>query len=216
MTDWDARVRAARSKVDREVGEAQAIASAGQAAQQRVRHLEAQAELHEQVNALLTTVGEERQQVAQSQVEQLVTRGLQAIFGEQYSFRLVQAVRGNQAVVDFIIRTTIDHGAGGHSAWDTPVMDARGGGMAAAVGFMLRLVVLLLTPGARRVLVLDESFAHVSAEYEGALAEFMREVCDKAGVQIILVTHSDAYSDVADKRYRLDLGADGVTRYREA
>lgn len=87
--------------------------------------------------------------------------------------------------------------------------------MAAVVGFVLRLVVLLLTPGTQRFLALDESFAHVSASYEPRVAEFLREVADKAEVQILLITHSDAYSDLADARYRLSLGSDGVTVVEE-
>jgi hypothetical protein len=50
------------------------------------------------------------------------------------------------------------------------------------------------------------------AEYETRLAEFLREVADKAGVQVILITHSDAFSDAADARYRFSLGPDGKTR----
>ena len=38
----------------------------------------------------------------------------------------------------------------------------------------------------------------LSQEYEPGMAEFLREVADKAGVQIILITHSTAYSDLAD------------------
>jgi ABC-type lipoprotein export system ATPase subunit len=77
---------------------------------------------------------------------------------------------------------------------------------------VLLLVVLLLTPGARRIFFLDESFGMVSAEYEPRLAEFLREVADKAGVQIVLITHSRAYDDLADASYELSLGADGATR----
>jgi predicted ATPase len=188
------------------VGHARALAGSERAALARKQRLQEQIGLHERVAAALTRAGEERQDAAQRQVEELVTRGLQAIFDESLSFHLVQSVKGNQANVDFVIR---------NGELETPVLEARGGGMAAVVGFLLRLVVLLLTPGARRVLFLDESFAHVSAEYEPRLAEFIWEVCAEAGVQVILVTHSDAYSDLAYKVYRFALGAGGVTEVRE-
>jgi ABC-type nitrate/sulfonate/bicarbonate transport system ATPase subunit len=55
------------------------------------------------------------------------------------------------------------------------------------------------------VLVLDETFAHVSADYEPRLAEFLAELVARTGVQIIMVTHSDAYSEHADVRYRFAL-----------
>jgi ABC-type branched-subunit amino acid transport system ATPase component len=206
------RVRAAQRQVDRETGEARAVALAGKRAEAQVTSLRSAVELHDQVTAMLTRIGEESQQVAQRQVEELVTRGLQTIFGAEYSFRLVQSVKGNQAQVDFMLVSDYGGTVGdSYGPFETPVMGARGGGMADAVGFMLRLVVLLLTPSLRRILALDEPFAHVSAEYEPRLAEFLREVCDKADVQIVLVTHSDAFSDLADTRYRFQLDATGMT-----
>lgn len=184
------------------------IGRQGKAARAEAGRLRERLELHEKVLGVLTRCGEARQESAQRQVEGLVTRALQAIFGENLSFRLIPAVKANRAEIDFVLRSVLDDG----TEVDTPVLEARGGGMAAVVGFVLRLVVLLLTPGARRVLFLDESFGMVSAEYEQPLAEFLREVADKAGVQVVLVTHSHAYDDLADVSYRLELGPDGATR----
>ena len=191
---------------------------AGQRAVAERDALKALLEQHEAVVALLTRTGEELQDTAQRQIEELVTRGLQVVFDDSLSFRLVPSVKAGQANLDFIIRTVYDDRGMDHSGdapvvIDTPVMEARGGGMAAVTGFLLRLVVLLLTPEtrARRFLVLDESFGMVSAEYEPRVAEFLREVADKAGVQILLVTHSGAYSDAADKRYQFRMGSDGST-----
>jgi hypothetical protein len=217
LSDLHAQVQHARNDIERQTGEAKAIIEARNRAMARVEELAAEAELLQQVNEILTRIGEARQETAQRQIEELVTRGLQVIFSDELSFHLVQGVRGGQAQVDFVVRSRYPLPASEDAEGDfervveTPVMDARGGGLAAAVGFMLRLVELLLTPGARRFLALDEPFAHVSAEYEPRLAEFLREVSDKAGVQILMVTHSDAYTDVADARYRLALGPDGAT-----
>jgi DNA repair exonuclease SbcCD ATPase subunit len=71
-----------------------------------------------------------------------------------------------------------------------------------------------LTPGSRRVLFLDESFAQLSEEYEPRLAEFLRELVDKTDLQIIMVTHSHAFSDIADQVYRFDLNDAGTTVVR--
>jgi predicted ATPase len=170
-----------------------------------VARLRAETERHAKVNVLLTGLGEKAQAQAQDQLEQLVTRGLQVIFGTELSFHVVQAVKANQSVTDFVIRSTYE----GNVTIDTPVMEARGGGMAEVVGFMVRLVVLLLTPGARLIMFLDETFGFLSKEYEPRLAEFLAEVALRAGVQVFLVTHSDAYDDFADARVRLVPGRDG-------
>jgi DNA repair ATPase RecN len=210
LEDLSRRVLAVSSALERETGQAATVARQGKEARARAARYRAALELHEKACSLLTTIGEQRQESARRQVEDLVTRALQVIFDENLSFHMVQSVRANRAETDFVVRS-----AYGEDVVETPVLDARGGGMAAVVGFVLRLVVLLLTPGARRFLALDESFAHVSASYEPRVAEFLREVADKAGVQILLVTHSQIYAGLADARYRLSLGPDGITQVEE-
>lgn len=170
--------------------------------------LTAQAELLTQAGVLLSSIADERQQAVQRQVELIVTRGYEAVFGAGLSFHLMQSTRGAATTIDFIIRTTFADG----TTLDTPVLDARGGGLAAVTGFLLRVVVLLLTPGHRRLLVLDEFAAHLSAEYVPALAEFMAELSRVAGVQIVMVTHQDEFLEAADKAYRFTLDADGKTK----
>jgi DNA repair exonuclease SbcCD ATPase subunit len=173
-----------------------------------VAALKAGIELHTQAAGLLNTIGDERQNAVQQQIEGIVTQGLQLVFGDELSFHLVSSVRSNAAQIDFIVRTTFPDG----STLDTPVMDARGGGVAAVVGFLLRFTLVMLTPGARKFLVLDEFAAQVSAEYEPRLAEFLRSIVDKTDAQILMITHSDAFGDVADRVYRFKLDAQGRTQ----
>jgi DNA repair ATPase RecN len=206
-----AAVAQRRSALDVEAGQALALAKRGQAAEAERDRLKALLETYEKTCALLTTIGEQEQDIARAQVEGLVTRALQVVFGEELSFKLKPGTRANQAVLDMLLVS--EYGSG---TLETPVLDARGVGMAAVVGFALRLVIMLLTPETevRRLLVLDETFAHVSASYESRVAEFLREVADKAGVQVFLVTHSSAYGEKADSRYRLSQ-AGGFTEVHE-
>lgn len=212
MTDLqllESRVRQARNVYERRVGAAQQLGEAGLRVQSEVTRLQGLQETHTKVSGLLTSLGETAQKQAQERLEELVTRGLQVIFGTELSFHVIQSVKANQAVTEFMIRSEY---AG--MTVDTPVMDARGGGMSAVTGFMIRLVVLLLTPRARRALFLDETFRFVSSEYEGRLAEFLAEVAERAGVQLVLVTHSDAFNDAADVHYHIELGTDGMAVVR--
>lgn len=202
------REQRGRSTLDRLVGEARSIAERGKALEVTIAGLERSIEVSEMVSGLLNTIGEERQAEAQSKLEELVTRGLQTIFGEELSFHVVQDIRGSAPTVDFLVRSKIN----GVDV-STPVMDARGGGLAAVVGFLVRLVVLLLSPNRRQVIFLDETFGHVSVEYEPRLAEFIREIVDATDVQIVLVTHSTAFSDQSDKLYQFSQ-KDGVTYIR--
>jgi DNA repair ATPase RecN len=207
VSELAAAVRERRRQLDREAGAAEQVALAGKAAAAEVEVLAHQVELHEQVGALLTRVGEEAQETARAQVEGLVTRALQVVFGPQLTFHVVPDEVGGQAVLRLTVRS--DYGG---AVTEMPVLDAHGGGLAAVVGFVLRLVVLLLTPGSRRLLVLDETFAHLSRDRVEAMASFLREVADKAHVQLFLVTHDPDLGAYADSRVMLALGADGMTR----
>lgn len=210
LTVLDRAVRARRGELDQQTGVALDLARRGQEAVAETSRLKSQLELYEKACGVLTSFGEERQQQAQHQVEELVTRALQVIFGEELSFRLVPRVVRDQVTIEFVLVSQY-----GTTTIETPVMDARGGGHAAVVGFVMQLVVLLLTPDARRFLALDETFAYVSESFVPRLAEFLREAAYKAEIQIMLVTHSTGYGDVADQRYRLVLGPDGVTQAHE-
>jgi DNA repair exonuclease SbcCD ATPase subunit len=165
-------------------------------------------DLYAKTGALLTTLGEERQESARALFEDLATRALRAIFDDGLSFRLLPGESGGQATLEPVIRSEHEGGA----VIETPVMDARGGGMAVVVGFILRLVMVKLTPGAQQILFLDETFAMVSEAYRAQLAGFLREVADKAGVQLVMITHDPVYAQYADVTVRLALGPDGVTR----
>lgn len=202
------RARHRRRTLDERQGEARALLTRGKELQEEVAHLTELVEDLDKVTILLNSMGEDRQQKAQQTIEELVTRGLQTIFDETLSFHIVQETRGKSVQVTFVVRTTLQG-----RAIDTPVMDARGGGLAATIGYLLRLVVLLLTRGQRQdtLMVLDETFAHVSAEYLPAVRDFVREVVDKTGVQHIIVTHQEELVEGADKVYRFTM-SDGETK----
>jgi len=205
------RVRSARKIVDRRITEARVIATNGKQIKQEIILAEKDVDLYNKVAITLASIGEQRQTDAQNQIEELVTRGLTSIFSEDISFHLVQTQRGKTPEVKFLVKS---RGLNGRMI-ETSVMDSRGGGLAAVVGFLLRLVILLLDKDAKEpILILDESFSHVSAEYERPLAEFIKELVDKTRVVIFMITHSDAFNEFADKRYKTKL-INGVTKIEE-
>lgn len=210
LASTQARIHRVRRTLDEQRGENHALLTTLATVTTDITNLRADITVYERAAHVLASIGEHRQSQAQHQIETLVTHGLHTIFDTNLSFHLVAGTRAKTPVVDFVVRTTMTDGP--HI--DTDVMDARGGGLAATVGFLLRLVILLLNPHrSGTVIFLDETFAHVSAEYEHRLAEFLRELTRTFDVQIVLVTHSDAFLDAADVTYRLTQH-DGVTQAR--
>lgn len=202
------RLRRTRRHLDQQAGAARQLATRGKQVQATITALRNEIDLYDRAAAVLTSIGEQRQATAQTQIETLVTQALRTIFGQELSFHLTPVVRGKRPEIDFVVRSTLNDG----TIVDTDVMEARGGGLAATVGFLLRLVVLLLSADKQdTVLFLDETFAHLSRDYEPRMAEFLHELVERTGVQIVMVTHSDAYTDHADTRYHFKL-AGGVTQ----
>jgi len=205
-----AEVRRTRQHLDREAGRAVQVAEAGMQAEAEVERLTARVDLYARTAALLTTVGERAQEDARAKFEDLATRALRVIFAENLSFHLVAGESGGQVTLEPVIRS--EHPGG--VVIDTPVMDARGGGMAAVAGFALQLVMVLLDGKARKIIFLDESFGFVSEAYVDRVAEFLREVT-RSAVQIVMITHNRVFAQYADVRVRLALGPDGLTQVFE-
>lgn len=201
------RLKRTRRELDRQTGAARATLTRITQIRDEIAGLATQVGNLERAAHVLTKFGDERQAEAQQQIEGLVTQGLRTIFEDQaLSFHVIPVVRSKRPEVDFIVRSTI-----GSTAVDTDVMDGRGGGLAATVGFLLRVVILLLSRDRQdTVLLLDETFAFLSEDRHAAMAQFLRELTDKTGVQIVMVTHTPALAEHADRIYHFEQ-RDGAT-----
>lgn len=78
-------------------------------------------------------------------------------------------------------------------------LESRGHGMVDVLCFALRVSLLCLKPEIRKVILLDEPFKQVSAEYRDRAIEFVKDVSLRTGIQIIMVTHIDEFAKYADK-----------------
>lgn len=214
LTELNSRVSEARKIIDRRITEARLIATEGKRLKEEIDLASNDVDLYSKVAITLTSIGEQKQADAQKKIEELVSRGLQGIFeNKDMVFEVVQTQRGKTPEVKFLIKS---RGLNGRAV-ETDIMDARGGGLAAVVGFLLRLVIQLLDDKiAQPVLILDESFSHVSAEYEKPLVQFIVQLVENTNTQVILVTHHlvESFLEVADKKFKFTL-VDGVTKTSE-
>lgn len=138
----------------------------------------------EEARAVVQVVSVAVQQKVHDRVAGVVTHCLRSVFGDgAYEFRLVfEQKRGKTECRPVFVR----YGQEVH-----PLRGA-GGGAADVASFALRLVSLVLTrPALRRVLILDEPFRFLSAEYTDAARSLIEELSEQMGVQFIVVTHSE-------------------------
>lgn len=132
----------------------------------------------------------------------LVTTALQEIKDKNLSFKVNYDKKRNQAVADFLIHSDLLNK-------DMGIMESCGGTIFDLCEVVLRISLLLKwKPSLSRIFILDESFKHVSPQDRPKLAQFIHELSEKLGLQIILISHSQEITEGAHKVFKVSY--DGI------
>jgi len=92
---------------------------------------------------------------------------------------------------------------------EAPITDSYGGGVIVVAGVLLRVVTIMALK-ARRFLVLDETLAHVSKQYVPNVSKLLNKLCLELGFNILMVTHTEEFSDYAQTHFRVKAGKMGT------
>lgn len=151
---------------------------------EHLRKAEARVKALQEAQAILQAIAKTVQASAHSQISDIVSRCLEAVFGEEaYEFQIkFQEKRGKtEAELLFV-----------QGDREIDPLGAAGGGVVDVASFALRLAALLLSrPAKRKLLVLDEPMKHLSRNYQPAVAQLLESLAREFGIQILLITHSD-------------------------
>lgn len=185
---------------------ARMIAKRGKELQQEVAVLVEDTAIYADVALLFQTFSEQEQHAVQDKFEQLISFGLSLIFGDRFKrFRLNAGVERNQVVLNPTLVFEVDNGIEVTSG----IMGAHGGGPSDVIGFLLKLLVLIFMGSSktRPIIFADETFSHLSEEYLPAMSKVIRKFVDELNpeLQIVLVTHQQAFAEVADVVYKFSL-----------
>ncbi len=127
---------------------------------------------------------ERLQSTVYTRIAALVTRCLHAVLDEPYTFEAVYENKRNATQVRFVFKRD-------GLEIDDP-KESLGGGVLDLAAFALRVAALTLTAHTnRQLLILDEPFRFLSADYRPAVRQFIEELSEELGFQFILVTHID-------------------------
>jgi len=163
--------------------------------------LRADNDLLEQVRILLQQTSEFSREQARQQVEWLVTSALQAVFGGEIEFKIELVENRNRPEAEFYVLSRYE----GVEVKVKP-QDARGGGIVDVVSLALRFAILhLFQPPLSGPIILDEPAKHVSEEYIASVAQFLKNISTYFDRQVIMVTHNNYLSEMADIAYRVEL-----------
>ena len=127
-------------------------------------------------------------------VERICSLALSSIYGEDYGFALEHEVKRNQA--EARPRIVVDG-----QRYDP---DEVGGGVVDVVSLALRLAVWsMTTPRPRPLFVLDEPARFLSRDLQDKFGALLARLAEMLGVQILIVSHSRAIIDCAERAYEV-------------
>ena len=145
--------------------------------QQAEDHYYAAEEAQQVVQAVAETVQEQ----AHDRIAGVVSRALATVFEQPYEFVIeFERSRGRtEARLRFV-----------RDGQSVSPIDSSGGGVVDVAAFALRVSCMMLKrPAARRVLVLDEPFRFVSANYRPRVAAMLQGLAEDLSMQVVMVTH---------------------------
>jgi hypothetical protein len=162
----------------------------------RVAYLQDDIQVLERVNIIFDKMLGDLVKVSLDRLQSLLTAGLRSIFEDQkLSVRAELTTEKKQPCLNFYLLDET-HGV------EAPIKGNFGGGPIAVADLLLRVLVILKLNLAR-VLFLDEALSQVSIKYLSNAGDFIRKLCAKLGMTVLLVTHAD-FGKSADRVYRAE------------
>lgn len=170
------------------------------------KELEERADLLGKVEQCLLHLGTKLLGQSTKTIDQLTTAGLKIVFDDQsLEFRTsTEKYRGKTAIKFQLLED-------GRQA---PITDSYGGGVLAVTGLLLRVTTITVL-GLKRVLVLDETLAHLSSQYIPNASKLLKKLCDDLDFTVILITHQPEFAESADNHYVAEKGKEGTLFRRE-
>jgi DNA repair exonuclease SbcCD ATPase subunit len=133
---------------------------------------------------ILQLLSQAVQQKAHEKISGVVSSCLSAVFDEPYTFRVqFDRKRGKTEASLRFVRGNLD----------VDPLTASGGGVIDVAAFALRVACLMLhRPRLSKIVVLDEPFRFVSAQYQDNVRTMLEELAGDLGVQFVMVTHVES------------------------
>jgi ABC-type dipeptide/oligopeptide/nickel transport system ATPase component len=159
-----------------------------------------------QVKVLLAESSRYAKEQVKTQLETLVTNGLQYVFGEDMRFEIEISDKARTEAEFYVVSM--------HEGEEirTRPESARGGGVVDIISIILRVAMLQsCNPPLEGPLLMDEPVKMVSADYIERVGEFFRQLNQYFDRQIIMSTHNVYLAESADKIFEV-VQENGISR----
>jgi len=152
-------------------------------------------ELHrcEQAREIVREVGLKTQQQLQYHISDITSLALEAVFTDPYELVVEFVQRRNKTECDLLFQRDEQR---------VDPISASGVGAIDVAAFALRIAAWSMqTPKRRNVIILDEPFRFLSANYQEEASKMIKELSTRLGIQFIIVTHETTLAEYADKTF---------------
>jgi DNA repair exonuclease SbcCD ATPase subunit len=159
----------------------------------------------EEAQYILTEVAKLVQQEMVFHITEISNLALQAIFDEPYKLQVTFDTKRNQSECDIRF---VRNGS------DIDPLDAAGGGVIDIVTLALRISLWSLNKDRLvPVLIFDEPLKNLSANYQDLAGKILHEITQKLGLQIIMVTHVEPFTEFSDNTVEIK-NTSGISKTR--
>jgi DNA repair exonuclease SbcCD ATPase subunit len=164
--------------------------------------LSAEIDLLSKVEAVLQTISAQVLGQSTETIDKLVTAGLHTVFPDQpLTFKTtVDKFRGKTSIRFELFEA-------GQTA---PLTEAYGGGVLVVIGVLLRVTTIILLKQ-RRILLLDETLSHLSADYIPGASKLLRKLAEELNFTILMVSHQQEFAQNANRQYAAKRTRAGTT-----
>ncbi len=156
-------------------------------------------ELHvlEQAQTTIQQVAQSTQAQLEYHINELASLALKSIFDQPYELKVDFVVkRGKTEAEVYFVKDGVRM---------SPSNDS-GGGAVDVAAFALRLSLWSLqNPKSRNTIILDEPFRFLSKDLHPKVGDLLKQVSERLGIQLIIVTHEKELQQYADKVFTVDM-----------
>ncbi len=177
---------AIRKKVDSLLSDLRSIKKQYKEEKKELEEAKKELRRTEKAQVITQQVAQMVQQRAHKRIEGVVGKCLEAVFGNDYGFKInFKRMRGKTEARLVLLKD-------GHEIEN--VLDADSGGVIDTAAFALRLANIILNkPTLRRIIIMDEPFRNLDIQNREKVRILLEELSKEFKVQLIIVTHEIAF-----------------------
>ncbi len=185
------KIQSLRRFFEQKTGEKNQIEKTLYETRKEVKELKRDLRRHEEAQEVIRQVALKTQQQLQFHISDIATMALEAVFDNPYKLAVEFTQRRNKTECDlYFIR----------ESEKMDPLSASGGGAVDVASFALRVASWSMSvPHTRNTLILDEPFRYLSSNLLPKASDMLKEVSNRLGLQIVMVTHADELIESADK-----------------